>query len=57
MTRDDKIKELNKDLKEARDAVTAENKLAFSPNILRLRDIVQKISEKLEYIKSSIYKS
>lgn len=57
MRRDEKIKELNAELKTAQDAVTAENKLRFSPNVAVLRDVVFKLVRRIEHLKASIYKS
>lgn len=57
MTRDNKIRELNKELGDAQNAVRAENKLQFSPNGAVLRDVVFKLIRRIEHLKASIYKS
>jgi hypothetical protein len=57
MRRNEKIEELNAELKAAQDAVAAENKLAFSPKVAVLRDVVFKLLRRIEHIKASMYKS
>lgn len=56
MNRDNKIKELTQELEDAQTAVTAENKLPFSPNVAVLRDVVFQLARRLEHIKASIFK-